>query len=341
VIEVGARKNCGNILEIEARFAPGPGGMMPKRSVFTVNWSHSILKALSLAVVLAAFSLFCPAQKPAPSPPCKVYVGMYINSIEAVSFKDNNFRADFYIWFRWKDGDLAPFESFELANGRIESRVKDDSKDALGFHYVVGRVVATVTKHWELTRFPKDSHALPIEIEDQTMEQDRLLYIPDTENCAVSESLVIPGFTIAGSNFRCMPCTYHTNYGDPSLPTGNVSIYSRFVATVLIQRPDMSLYFKLSWAVLIALMIALGSLWIRPDEADPRFGLPVGALFAAVASEYVVTASLPDSGALTSIDLIHMTTVLAILMVVLVSIVSLHLWTMGRERTSRMLYTAS
>ncbi|MBI2340552.1 MAG: hypothetical protein HYU99_09360, partial [Deltaproteobacteria bacterium] len=52
----------------------------------------------------------------------EVYIGVYMNQIPSLSLKDNQFTADFWIWFRWKGDDIKPVESFDLVNGHIESK---------------------------------------------------------------------------------------------------------------------------------------------------------------------------------------------------------------------------
>src|SRR4051794_7237507 len=58
--------------------------------------------------------------------PAQVIVGSYINKIQDLNFKENKYALDFFIWFRWKaEGALAdykPLESFEIINGKIESK---------------------------------------------------------------------------------------------------------------------------------------------------------------------------------------------------------------------------
>ena len=40
--------------------------------------------------------------------PAKVVVGAYINDIQQLDFKSNNYAVDFYVWFRWKGAISIP-----------------------------------------------------------------------------------------------------------------------------------------------------------------------------------------------------------------------------------------
>ena len=73
-----------------------------------------------IAVCLGVLSLLCsPA---AWSDPAPVDVGVYVNKIQDLNFRENKYALDFFIWFRWKpEGELAaykPLDSFEIINGR-------------------------------------------------------------------------------------------------------------------------------------------------------------------------------------------------------------------------------
>jgi hypothetical protein len=72
-------------------------------------------------------------------------------------------------------------------------------------------------------------------------------------------------------------------------------------------------------------------LFVRPDE-DPRFNLAVGAIFAAVASEYIVSACLPATHVVTLADALHMLAFGFIFVTIAESIVSLHFYRFGDDR---------
>jgi hypothetical protein len=59
---------------------------------------------------------------------------------------------------------------------------------------------------------------------------------------------------------------------------------------------------------------------------DPRFGLGVGALFAAVANSYLIGALVPDTGEFSLADLVNLLGIVTILITLVESTVSLHLF---------------
>lgn len=270
-----------------------------------------------------------------PSPK-RVDIGVYVSQVYDMSLKDNKFSADFYVWFRWKEKDIKPYESFEIVNGRADSKevIYNDDLDG-GIHYAVVRVSATMTKFWDISRFPLDNHVLTIEIEDAQNEEFKLKYVADVQNTKINPQVQVPGWILAGTTGRSVGHVYKTNYGDISLPPDAASTYSRFVFAQEIKRPGYGYFLKLFLSVFISALIAMLALLIKPTDLDPRFGLGIGAIFAAVASEYVVASSLPDSNLLTLADRLHILAILFIFLSIFESIISLKLFSSGREAASR------
>ncbi len=291
-----------------------------------------LLIIAGLALVMPAF-----AADEATAEPVPVYVGVYVNQIYDVSLKDNKFSADFWVWFRWQGDDVNPLESFEVVNGRVDSKEGEYEDVVKGFKYAACRVNATITKFWDVSEFPLDNHVLTLELEDNENEEFKLKYIPDQENCGVNPKVEVPGWRFQKAWSEVVAHGYQTNYGDISLPTNNESVYSRFIYSLEVVRPGIGYFFKLFFGVFIAAVIAFLVFFIKPTDLDPRFGLGVGAIFAAVASEYVITSALPDTNVLTLADKLHILAFAFIFLSIAQSILSLRMFTTGREKASQIL----
>ena len=83
--------------------------------------------------------------------------------------------------------------------------------------------------------------------------------------------------------------------------------------------------------------IALLAFHIKPTELDPRFGLPVGSIFAAVGSLYVTSQLLPDTNLITLSDRLHIFAFVVIFLSLVESTWSLHVWNKGDEAASHRL----
>jgi hypothetical protein len=268
------------------------------------------------------------ADQSAASPPAsEVYVGIYVNQIDGVSLKDSKLDIDFHIWFRWKDEKLKPIETFDLVNGQITSKQDIvELPDVNGFKYACCRVLASLHQVWDVERYPLDEHLIQIAVEDGDFEEFKVRYLPDTANSGLNDEVSVAGWVVSIEPVRVESHRYGTNYGDVTLPTGSGSSYSRFVCPVRIGRPGYGLFIKLFTGMLIAAAIALHALLIAPSDLDARFALTVGAMFAAVASEYVVVSSLPDANYLTLADRLHILTFVTIFLSMGISVVSYKAW---------------
>lgn len=276
------------------------------------------------------------AETPA-QPPAEVHVGVYVNRIYDLSLRDNRFVSDFYIWFRWQDKELKPYESFEIANGHLDSRETIYQDVVEGFQYAVVRVTATVTKYWDIRPFPLDNHEVTLEIEDSQNEDFKFKYIADAANSTISPDTQVPGWNIGKTNNQVRSHEYKTNYGDISLPSGNSSSYSRYIFSVNLLRPGYGYFKKLFLSLFLATLISFLAFAIKPTDLDPRFGLGIGAIFAVAASQYVVASSLPDSNIMTMADALHILSITYIFLSLVESTVSLKLATGSRPELSQKL----
>jgi hypothetical protein len=254
-----------------------------------------------------------------------------------MSLKDSHLVLDFWLWFRWKGDELKPYETFEVKNARLDSKGEPSLKQVNGENYAYLRVVANLTHFWDVSAYPFDEHTVKLEIEDVDNEQEKLVYVPDVEASGLSRDVNVLTFIPSAAPAVAATSKYHSNYGDPSLAATNETSYSRFSLPILFKREGLSYFIKLFFGLFVAAGIAFLAFFIKPTELDPRFGLGVGAIFAAIASEYVVAGALPDSAAITLADKLHIVAFGAIFLSITQSTWSLHLFTNGDEERSKRL----
>ena len=120
-----------------------------------------------------------------------------------------------------------------------------------------------------------DRHTLTIEIEDNDLEADKLVYLPDIENSGVAPQMPRWRASVERGAAFVLKNTDHTNYGDLSLPTGHESNWSRFVFSVGFVRPGFGIFVKLFTGLFIATAIAIQALRI-PADVDRRARWLVG-----------------------------------------------------------------
>lgn len=267
-----------------------------------------------------------------------VRVGLYLERIPELSIKEATWTAVFDIWFSWQGDALKPAEGFVVMEGIIESRDKLAEYHDNGSHYERYRVVAKITKSFPVTRLPLDDHLLTIGIENGELTRAKMVFVPDLESSSVSSRVKVPGYRVANWKIIEQAHSYKTTRGDPRLEPGTKSTYSQLRLGVFLERDGWGLYFKMFQALYIAIFIAFLACFIKPTDVDPRFGLGVGALFAAVANSYLVGSVVPDTGEMALADLVNGLGIGTILVTLVESTISLYLYDRrGEEELSRRL----
>jgi hypothetical protein len=263
--------------------------------------------------------------------PTLVSAGVYVDRILELSVKDVHWAVEFYLWFRWRGDALKSCAGFQIVDGKIESQQLEADELIAGEHYQRFRVVATISKFFDVSRFPRDEHLLTIGVEHPAYQRDALRLVADHENSAVSSRVNIPAFRLGPPAVIEKPHKYKTNQGDPRLAPGAGSTHSQLRMGILIERSGWGLFFKMFQALYVAVVLSLLAFFVRPTDVDPRFGLGVGALFAVVANAYVVSSLVPDTGSFALADIVNGMGIGLILLTVVQSTLALHLCSVRGE----------
>ncbi|MFW2372653.1 MAG: hypothetical protein ACN4GM_05980 [Gammaproteobacteria bacterium] len=260
----------------------------------------------------------------AENPAQKVKVGIYIDHIVDLSTKDTSWTVDFYIWFRWQDKNLHPGETFQVMDGTIISREKTKTLQHGQETYELYRVIAQITKFFNVTRYPRDDHLLTLSIEDSMHPWQRLHYVADKDASDLSSRLKLPGYQVNKTFMVTKPHPYKTSRGDPRLKADHMAVYDQVIYGIEISRPDWGLYFKMFQPLFASVAIAFLVFFMNP-AGEGRVGLGIGAFFAAVASSYVTTTELPGVGILTLSDMVNIMGMVTIFLSVFGSVIVMHI----------------
>jgi len=267
----------------------------------------------------------------------EVHIGAYIINITEINLIDQKFNAEFYIWFRWKGKDYNPIDHYTIVNGVIKEKVDKyiEEKENEEF-YGYEKIQAQIYENFKMDDFPFDAHILEIKIEDSN-EIELIKFIPDIKNSQISSDIDFGGWGLDYFNTAEYINIYKTNYGDLSLPSFSESTYSQFNFSIYLKRVGVGYFFKLMVGVIISTLICILSFKIKPIHLDPRFGLSIGSLFGAVASEYVVISSIPPTSVMTVADKIHILSFIIILSSIAISTYSLKLFDENKIEKANLL----
>jgi hypothetical protein len=283
--------------------------------------------------LLAILLLLCGVTLFAQKDTCKV--GIYVSSLYDLKLDDKSFTADFWLWMLYKNDSLHFEEALEVPNGKSVNFSHFAMEEKAGMHWVSQKCNAQIKQDWDVSNFPFDRQYLHIELEDSKYDTSQLIYIADTLNSKMDTSFNSKEWRIERFSLKNDVHTYNTTYGDPVL--SGKSSYPRIIAEIQIRRNNCwGMLGKLLTGAYVAFLISCLVFFVSSENQDSRFGLCVGALFAAFGNKYIVESIVPSSATSTLTDNVHNLTFTFILVIVCVIIVSLYLFESGDERKRKL-----
>jgi len=271
----------------------------------SLAWSAPATSAPPEAVMEAI------AASPMPDSPAQVIVGAYINDIQEIDFKANNYVVDLYVWFRWKASDLDPSKTMEFMNryasdDNVREALYDKPKEMPdGSLYSIIRYQGRFATKFPLEKYPFDTQLLTVVMEDTVSGDDKQIYVPDTDGgINLNPQITLPGFTVGKPTMRIAPNIYPTNFGDLAEP--EATAYSRLTLSIPVTRPIVAMSTKTFVPIMLIVVCAALVFYVRPRYIEGRIGLGITALLTLVALQLASGSSLPDVDYLMMLDKIYL-----------------------------------
>lgn len=267
---------------------------------------------------LTIFARFGQAQ------PDTVDVGAYMMSVHDINFHDKEYTARFWLWFLYKNKGFDFVKQLDITNAKSidQPQLLDDSLK--GRKYSMLKMKCTMKENWNVQDFPFDRQHLKIQIENSLYDRSSLVFRPDVKGSRFDADEALAGWDIRNFKVEAVDNIYETSFGD-NRPGKDNQVFSAFVISMDIDRNAWGLFLKIFVGMYIAFLIAMVSFAPRPSELEPRFGLPVGGLFAAVGNKYIIDSILPESTTFTLVDSLHAITFFTIFAILVVSAICLKL----------------
>jgi hypothetical protein len=231
--------------------------------------------------------------------------------------------------------ELNPGETFQIIEGDllskdlVESKVSQpDNATGLQTHYTLYKVQAKLTHYFDISRFPRDDHLELVRIEDKARDSNQLLYVPDSENSAISSRVYIHGYTTQSMETIVKWHPYKSTRGDPFVKKVQIN-YSQFLAGIYVVRPDWGLYWMMFQGVFASVGVAFLGIII---QCDSRFDLGIGGFFACVAATYISSTLLPMAGTFSLTDYVHAISLCTVLLTLVHIYMGKHIFKDTEER---------
>jgi hypothetical protein len=254
--------------------------------------------------------------------PDTVHVGAYIISLHDINFHDKEYTLRFWLWFVYENPDFDFSKQLDIPNAKeiAPPEIILDSID--GKAWAIMKMKCKMKENWDVHDFPFDNQHLKVQIENTLFDNKNLVFVPDTVGSRFDEKEAIDGWRV--KNFKVVrhDNDYETGFGDNSNP---YQVFSTFNIEMDIERNAWGLFLKIFIGMYIAFLISVISFTPHPSELEPRFGLPVGGLFAAVGNKYIIDSLLPETTSFTLVDTLHALTFFAVFTTLMVSAVALKL----------------
>jgi hypothetical protein len=288
------------------------------------------MKALFVGLFVFASSLSL-AQTPDT-----VRAGVYIISVHDINFRSKEYTLRFWLWFVYDNPEFDFTRQLDLPNAK-DIEIQETIYDSLeGKTWAIMKMKCTMKQSWNVHDFPFDHQELKMHIENTLFDKRSLIFLPDTIGSSLDPKDAIDGWSVSKFTVTESSNDYLTGFGDISSKGQN---FSSFDVSIGLERSALGMFFKIFLGMYIAFMIATISFTPHPSEMEPRFGLPVGGLFAAVGNKYIIDSLLPESSAFTLVDSLHALTFIGIFGILLVSAIALRQYDSGKkelaERTNR------
>ena len=263
--------------------------------------------------------------------PDTVKVGAYVISVHDINFHDKEYTMRYWLWFLYDKNPTFDFTNqLDITNAKSIDEPEAIVDSVAGKDWVMLKMKCVMKETWQVHDFPFDKQHLRAEIENSILDNSVLIFKPDLEGSMFSQRDAIDGWEIKNFKVSASDNTYQTGFGDPR-EGRNHQIFSQFIIEMDIERDAWGLFMKIFLGMYIAFLISIISFTPHPSKMEPRFGLPVGGLFAAVGNKYIIDSLLPESSSFTLVDTLHALTFIAIFATLLVSAIALKQYDNGKK----------
>lgn len=223
-----------------------------------------------------------------------VTAGTYVENVKEISLKNCNFRVSFLIWFKWEGHPELNFtgDEFRIYNAVINKKEVLHDYEKNGLHYQQMRMDATISKSFDIARFPLGSQVLKFYIEPNQYTVNEVVFVPDTANSGVNKNLHISGYELLRSDVAEHTIVYPNTMSNPKFEMPRT--VSELVTVMEINRTDWGLYMKCFIALVGTTVWVFMVLYVCANHKVNPLGTIPAALFGTVGNLMVGANLLPD-----------------------------------------------
>jgi hypothetical protein len=290
-------------------------------------------RLLTLLMIVVPFLALAQENDSTTKQPDTVKVGTYVISVHDINFHEKEYTIRFWLWLLYTNQQFDFPSQIDIPNAKHIDKPEVIMDMVDGKMWQLMKMKCVMKHNWRVEDFPFDKQKLVVHIENSIYDNRNLVFVPDEMGSTFDRELTLDGWRISNFTVDTNTHEYTTVFGDPNTDMLH-SEYASFNINMDIERDAWGLFMKIFIGMYIAFMISILSFITKPSELEPRFGLPVGGLFAAVGNKYIIDSLLPESSSFTLVDSLHAATFMAIFSTLLVSAIALYYHDRGMENRS-------
>lgn len=241
----------------------------------------------------------------------EVQLGVYVGNIQTIDLATNSYSADFYVWLRWKNPLLTPWQSLEIMNSyeswalSVTPAYEEPQLQSDGTYVWSARYQGNFNTPLSVANYPFEEQNLHLIIEDNVESREQLVFVPDPDGVRMDPTITLPGYDLGTPSMTIEDFQYSTTFGEyGATPLDHT--YSRVVVEVPLASPVASGIVKTIIPLLLVAASAALALLIPVAHMEARISVAITGLLTLVAMQLGVISSLPDVSYLTLLDLLYL-----------------------------------
>lgn len=236
-----------------------------------------------------------------------VYAGIEMIELRDLSTANQSYKADFYLYFRYKGNDDPLNIVFTNATDSKLSLGAPLSSDITqgGMNYRLFRVQGTFTEPMDFSDYPWDQHQLTIRFQSPVLTQNDIVYVADPAALRLSqEERLRSGFDLSRP-FNRVPSwivdrvlfeqqSIASTVGD--YDSDGITYYSEFRLSIDTQRDVNAFLLKNLLPLALLTLVTYIAIWFPAEQAGARVGFAITALLSSAVLLNAIASQLPEIG---------------------------------------------
>lgn len=277
---------------------------------------------ITLLIIFLNLKVFAvPSSQPttnAPNPNI-VKVGLHLLGIDQLDLYKGTYAMDAHLIFNCTK--VCPKLTPEIMNGAVSSMDVESSTPTQKIY----RVKMLLQDNFDAKDYPFDSYWLRVELKDQFLNKDQLIFVADPKLVIIDPGVILHGWQY---NFRVKSIADERTH-----PLLN-EVFSKYTFMIELRRPLLMGFLKVIFPAVIIMLFAFISFFVTADKSINRLGIVSGALIGSILFHINLTSSLPPLGYLTFVDMFMIINYLLLFIILFENVYVMRLADSKREKLS-------